>query len=317
MSDDRILSALTRLGDEELAVGSDRAIRRRLETAWTPRSPRALPFPSVRRLAPVLATLVFVAGLGGSALGASADSPLWDTRVALEEAAVLLRVSTDDKVAYLLDLVQSRTEEAARQDAAGHPGAALKARAAVSSAVVSLGGNIPHEQVLPTAAPVKTATATPPASSPSASLSPSASSVPAAQLPASESPSPTRTPTAALPTPTRTEPPHTSTPTVRPTATSTARASVTIAGTVRDSAGASVTDACITTSPNIPTSTTQCTFKTKNGSYGFSAPAMPGQVITLYAYWMSPSGQAFSGSATSTVTAPTTVMPAISLTLRK
>jgi hypothetical protein len=32
---------------------------------------------------------------------------------------------------------------------------------------------------------------------------------------------------------------------------------------------------------------------------------------------MSPSGQAFSGSATSTVTAPTTVMPAISLTLRK
>ena len=92
---------------------------------------------------------------------------------------------------------------------------------------------------------------------------------------------------------------------------------MTIAGTVRDAAGANVTDACISTSPQFPTSTTQCIYKTKSGSYGFSATVTPGQSITFYAYWISPTGESFTGSATGLITAPYTVMPTITLTLRK
>ena len=78
-----------------------------------------------------------------------------------------------------------------------------------------------------------------------------------------------------------------------------------------------VTDACITTSPTIPTSATSCIVKTTNGSYSFSASITPGQTITLYAYWTSPTGANFVGSATTSATVPTTVMPLITLTPRR
>lgn len=318
MSDDRLLAALRKLGEQELPLASDRAIRGRLETVWTARAAGRIPWSfSLRRFAPVLAALVLTLGLGGSALGAGADSPLWDTRVALETAGAFFRLSADDRVAYLLDLVQSRTEEAARQEAAGNPGAAAKARIAASAAVHDLNGNIPHiETSLPTAVPVPSASVTPaPANSPSPSPSSNVSPVPAAQLPASGSPTPTRIvgPTAAA-TPVRTEPPHTPTP----TPSSTTKPTVTITGTVHDSAGAPVTGACVTTSPTIPTSTTSCIVKTTtNGSYGFSVPVTPGQTITLYAYWTTSTGGVLAGSATATATAPVTVMPAITLTPRR
>ena len=91
---------------------------------------------------------------------------------------------------------------------------------------------------------------------------------------------------------------------------------MTITGTVRDSAGAPVSGACITTSPTIPTSTASCIMKTTNGSYGFLVNAAPGQTITLYAYLTTPTGT-LAGSATSPTTPSITVMPAITLTLRK
>ena len=195
MSDDRLLAALRRLGEQELPVASDRAIRGRLETVWTTRPRgRAAWSLSARRFAPVLAALVLILARGGSARGAGADSPLWEMRVALETAGSFLQLSADDRVAYLLDLVQTRTEEAARQEAAGNPGAAAKARAAASSAVVELDGNIPQiETSLPTPPAVSASPTPAPANLPSASPSSSRSSVPAAQLPASGSPSPART----------------------------------------------------------------------------------------------------------------------------
>ena len=315
MSDDRLLAALRTLGEQELPLASDRAIRGRLETVWTARAGGRIPWSfSLRRFAPVLAALVLTLGFGGSALGAGADSPLWDTRVALETAGAFFRLSADDRVAYLLDLVQSRTEEAARQEAAGNPGAAAKARIAASAAVHDLNGNIPHiETSLPTPLPVASETPAP-AISPSPTPSSRVSSVPTPQLPAAGSTTPTRTvaPTVA-PTPLRTEPPHTPTP----TPSSSAKATVTITGTVHDSAGAPVTDACITTSPTIPTSPTSCIVKTTNGSYGFSVSVTPGQTITLYAYWTNSTGGVLAGSATSTATAPVTVMTAITLTPRR
>ena len=316
MSDDRLLSALRRLGEQELPLSTDRKIRGRLETAWTGRTRYAARSPfSFRRFAPVLAAGVLVIGVGGSALGAGADSPLWDARLALESAGAYLRLSADDRVAYLLDLVQSRTEEAARQEVLGNAGAAAKARAAASAAVVELDGNIPHiETSLPTpAVPAASPSATPPPeNSPSPSPSRSASGVPAAQLPASGSPTPTRT-VAPTTTPVRTEPPHTPTPVPSPST----KPTVTVTGTVHDSAGSPVTGACITTSPTIPTSTTSCITKTTNGSYGFSVPVTPGQTITLYAYVTSSTAGTVAGSATTTATAPITVMPAIALTPRR
>jgi hypothetical protein len=319
MSDDRLLAALERLGGEELTTASDRRIRGRLETAWTAGAVRAsAPRFSVQRLAPVLAAFALLAGFSGTALGASADSPLWDTRVALEQAGALLRVANDDRVAYLLDLVRSRTEEAARQDAAGHPGAASKARAAASSAVVALDGNIPSlETTVRPPAPV--ASPTTPPGSPSPSPTRPATTTPPVQVVVPGLPTPPRTTPPASTTPARTEPPRLATPTATrtPTISPSAKPTVTIAGTVRDASGANVTDACISTSPQLPTSTTQCIDKTKNGTYGFTATVTPGQSITLYAYRTSPSGETFSGSATSAITVPTTVMPTITLTLRK
>jgi hypothetical protein len=306
MSDDRLLSALRHLGNEELSVGADRVIRDRLELAWKPRARPAFVFPSIRRFVPVLAALVLVAGSAGAVLGAGADSPLWDTRVALEDAAASVRLSADDRVAYLFELVQSRTEEAARQEAAGHAGAAAKARAAASSAIVTLDGNVPQIDVevpLPTATPS-------PTNSPSPSASPSASGVPAVQPSAQASPSAPAAPRTSSP------PVRTPTPTVRPTVTPT-KPTITFTGTVRDASGSNVTDACITTSPAIPTSTASCITKTKNGSYGFSVPAEPGQAITLYAYWKDTAGQTFAGSSSTNATKPTTLMPAITLTLRR
>ena len=100
MSDDRLLSALQRLGEQELPLAVDRKIRGRLETAWVTRTRHAGVWPSfsLRRFAPVLAAFVLVAGLGASALGAGADSPLWETRLALESAGAYLRLSADDQI---------------------------------------------------------------------------------------------------------------------------------------------------------------------------------------------------------------------------
>jgi outer membrane biosynthesis protein TonB len=258
MNDDRLLFALKRLGDEELSARSDRKIRTRLETAWTVRAlTMARRGLGVRRLVPVVAALVLFAGSAGTALGATADSPLWDTRVALESAGAFVRLSNDDRVAYLLDLVRSRTDEATRQQAAGHPDAAAKARAAASSALVQLGDNAPKiETSVPPPAPTASASPTPvppasPTPAPSATPSPTASPTPAHTV--VPTPTPVRTPT---PTPIRTEPPVT-TATPAPT-----KQPVTITGTVHDASGASVFNVCISTSPTPPTSSTACSVRT-------------------------------------------------------
>ncbi|HAF10855.1 MAG TPA: hypothetical protein DCK98_12360 [Chloroflexi bacterium] len=315
MNDDRLISALRRLGAEDLPMASDRAIRGRLETAWMAQG-RRLPMAAfgLRRFVPVLAVVALAAGLAGSTLSAGADSPLWDTRIALEDAGAFLRQSNDDRVAYLRDLVQSRTEEAARQEAAGNPGAAAKARTAASAAIAELDGNIPHiDTTVPLPSPVASPSAAPtPANSPSPSPSHSASAVPAVQLPSSAPPTATRTPTA---TPTRTA---TRTPSPTPLPTTGTKQSTTITGTVRDAAGTNVTNACLSTSATPPTSTTSCLFETKNGSYGITASITPGQSITLYAYYTDPAtGALSSGSATGTAASPTTLMPTITLTPRR
>jgi len=321
MNDDRLLFALKRLGNEELRAASDRKIRARLETAWTVRALTAASRGfSTRRLVPVLAALILFAASAGTALGATADSPLWDTRVALESAGAFLRVSNDDRVTYLLDLVRARTDEAARQQAAGHPDAAAKARAAASVALVQLGGDAPKiETSVPPPAPTVSASPAPtPTASPSAAPSPTPSATPSPTPTSAHTleptPTPVRTPT---PTPVRTEPPVTAMPT--PTAAP-SKQPVTITGTVHDASGANVFNVCISTSPTPPTSSTACSVRTgTNGVYTINASVTPGTsyTITLYAYFTDASGTPYGASATATMTAPTTVMPVMTLTPRR
>jgi len=324
MNDDRLFSVLQALGGQELPLAGDDAIRARLETAWVSRRSRASRGSfGLPRFAPMLAALVLTLSFGGAALGAGADSPLWDTRVALEAGGALLRFSADDRVAYLLELVRSRTEEAARQEVLGNAGAAARARAAATSAVIQLNGRLPQvgsELVTPTASPSPTPvpsvvpvvrpTDPPPAASASPSPTPVGTPLRAPLTTAAPTP-------LATPNPVPTEPVHSPSPSPAPVPSASPKQSATITGTVRDSAGAAISDACITTSPTIPTSATSCIVKTTNGSYSFSATITPGQTITLYAYWTSPTGANFVGSATASATVPTTVMPTITLTPRR
>ena len=323
MNDDRLLSALRALGAQELPLAGDNAIRARLETAWVTSARRAAGAPfGLRRLTPVLAALVLMLSFGGAALGAGADSPLWETRVALEAGGALLRFSADDRVAYLLELVRSRTEEAARQEVLGNSGAAAKARAAASSAVIQLNGSLPQigtDLVAPTSSPTPAPSSTPsavpavrPTDAPAALASPTPTPASTVTRAPATVPAPT-TPVIATPLPT--EPFHSPSPTPLPSAS--AKQTTTITGTVHESSGAAISDACITTSPTIPTSATSCIVKTTNGSYGFSATITPGQTITLYASWTSATGANFVGSTTASATVPTTVMPAILLTPRR
>src|SRR4029077_12104362 len=130
--------------------------------------------------------------------------------------------------------------------------------------------------------------------------------------------SPTRT-VAPTATPLHTETLRPVTPTPSPTPPSTKQA-VMIFGTVHHASGAAVTNACVTTSPTAPTSTTACYTRTTNGTYSMSASMSAGQTytITLYAYYTDPVTGALSGGyASAPLTAPTTVMPAITLTPKR
>ena len=91
---------------------------------------------------------------------------------------------------------------------------------------------------------------------------------------------------------------------------------MTITGTVRDANGANVTGACIATSPTIPTSTTACSIKVTNGVYGITGTWTPGSTITLYAYWITTTGT-YGATSTGTIVNPTTLMPPMTLTLKK
>ena len=325
MNDDRLLSVLQALGAQELPLAGDSAIRARLETAWVTRARRAPGAPfGLRHLVPMLAAVVLMLSLGGAALGAGADSPLWDTRVALEAGGALLRFSADDRVAYLLELVRSRTEETARQEVLGNSTAAAKARAAASSAVIQLNGRLPQigsDLVIPTSSPLPTPSpsvvpAVRPTDAPAASASPTPTPSGTATRAPATVPAPTTTPP-VIAAPLPTEPVHSPSPSPTPVPSASAKQTTTITGTVHDSTGAGISDACITTSPTIPTSATSCIVKTTNGSYSFAATITPGQTIALYAYWTSPTGANFVGSTTASATVPTTVMPAITLTPRR
>jgi hypothetical protein len=307
MNEDRLIAALRHYGDAMPSAAADRAIRTRLDQSWNAR-PATPPRLRLPRLVPVAAALVVAIAIGNAALGASADSPLWDTRVALETVGAVVRFSHEARVAYLLDLIDARAAEITRQEARGNAASAGRARSARDSAVSQLRAVAPELEPSPTPSPapivVPAATATP---APTPSPSPPPTSTPTV-VPTRSAP-PTAVPTATpATTPTK---PSSSPPTPVPTPTKPATQPVFLSGTVHWPDGTSADGVCISTSSSLSGS---CATRTGNGSWGFTSSISPGQQVTLYAFITDASrGGTFGGYATATITSPQTQFPLITM----
>lgn len=277
MNDERLTGLLGSLHHERMDRIADAKIRERLEHAWTVREQRRGWRWQVRRLAPVLATVVLLAGLGTATMNASGDSALYAVRVTIEDAAVLLHPNLEDRNEYLASLLDQRQSEAARLEAAGNALAAGRVRQIEQDTLRRLQASLPKApeendnavvQPAPTASPSET-----PAATPSASPSPTPSLSVTERPP---TPTPTRT---ATPTPT---PTPARTPTPAPTGSPML---VVLSGTVKNPDLTLADGACVAISPPPTAATTDCAgAKTTQGAYRLSISARLNQVVTVYAW---------------------------------
>jgi hypothetical protein len=317
MNDERIERALREMGGKRLPASADNAIRARIEEEWSAISPRGGTRWPVQLLV-AAAAIAMTLGLGSAALGAPADSALWPARVALEDFGLQLRVTAEARADYLLDLIDARTTEAARQEAAGHALAAGKALAAREDALKHLSTvatkNEPPRTIPPLpgvfASPVASPTPEPPRTT-EPPRSPEPARTPDRTPEPTRSPEPTQTLGLPAVTPFRTpEITHSPLPpqTVPPTATVVA---IKIYGTVRYEDGTVPLKACITTSSNVPTTIGACSLFAENGVFTATFTVAPGGTVRLYAY-ASERGL-YGGSEAAVLTAPLTTFPPITL----
>ena len=280
MNDDRLTGLLGQLRNERMDRVADDKTRARLEHAWIAREQRRGFGWRMRRLAPVLATIVLFLGLGGATLNASGDSVLYGVRIAVEDAAVALHTDPEDRNEYLLSLLTERQEEAARLESTGNALAASHVRQVEQQTLRQLMAQLP--QAPDDAAAVQPAPTETPTPSPSATPSPTPSPTPV----------PTVLPT-AVPTVAPTEPVHTPTPTVRPTPTPTVIRTpsptpaptgspmpVIVTGTIKNADGTPASGVCILLSSisgcvNNPAEQT-------NGTYRITISARLNQTLPLY-----------------------------------
>ena len=320
MNDDRIERALREIGDKRLSATADRAIRARIEENWAAGGPR-VGFRWPTQLLVAAAAVAITLGLGSAALGAGADSVLWPARVAIEDLGLNLRVTAEARADYLLDLIDSRTTEAARQEAAGHALAAGKALEAREEALKRLTLVATKNEPPRTVPPLPSVFKSPePSRSPEAPRTPSPepSRTPPA-TPRTPEPTPARTPdrTPEPPLePTLTPLPPLSTPSRTPEITRSplpptiAPTAIVISGTVRYEDGTIPLKACISTSSVL---TNTCGLFAENGVYSIKTTSFSlGATIRLHAY-TTERGGVYSGSEAAVVTAPTTLMPPITL----
>jgi outer membrane biosynthesis protein TonB len=303
MNDDRLTGLLGALRNERMDRIADDRIRATLENAWTTqRRQRSLGF-RLRRLAPVLAAIALVAGLAGATMNASGDSALYGFRVAVEDAAVVLHPSPEDKAEYLLALLDQRQSEAARLEQTGQALAASRVREIEKDTLRLV------QSTLPTAPEVETALPTP---APSPSLSPTPEPT------ATPSPSPIPTPSAPPPTPRPTAPPatpaHTDPPTPRPTATpvptpSPTAIAVIAIGIVKNADLTPAGGVCV----RLTTASTTClTTTAADGSYRLTSSAKVGQTIQLI-FTRQDGTILWKGLASMVVKGPTVLMPDVKL----
>jgi hypothetical protein len=303
MNDDRLSGLLGDLRRERMDRIADSRIRARLENAWTARQQKRSFGFRLRRVAPVFATLMLLAGLGTATMNAAGDSPLYGIRVAVEDAAVALRPSPEDKAEYLLALLDQRQSEAARLEQSGNALAAGKVREIEKDTLRLV------QSTLPTAPEVDAALPTP---------SPSATASPTPEPTASPSPSPIPTPTTHPPTPRPTAPPttpvRTATPTPRPTATPVPTPAptailVTAIGTVYNADLTLASGVCVRFTTANPTCITTTG---ADGSYRVSSTAKVGQTLLLI-FTRQDGTILWKGTASMTVRGPTVQMPDVKL----
>jgi hypothetical protein len=274
-------------------------VRRQLERKWAERATRRRP----RFVVPVFARAFVVAAVvvlfAFTTMRAAADSPLYGTRVTVEDSLVAFQ---SDPVGYLSQLYTERLEEAARFEASGNALAASRARHAQSEALRRLHQISPEPAPSPepsasTAITLPVPTATPETAT-SPTPEPTATPVPATLKPATLKPA---TPTPKPPTPT---PKVTPKPTAAPTPMS-----VHATGEVLYADGAPVNGACVSTAFD-----GLCVAGTINGKVDLQFTAKKGQLITLYfRNYDAARGGTLYGKVTVTVGGPDVLLGTITL----
>ena len=306
MNDQKLESLLGALRHERMDRIADDKIRAKLETAWTTRQQQRSFGFRFRRLAPMLATGVLLVGLGTATMSAPGESPLYNVRVAIEDAAIAFHTDPEDRAEYVLSLLDDRQAEAARLEASGNAAAASKARAIQENTIRIARAMLPQAPELPAPAPAATSSATPTPDLPSPTPAPTvAQTNPAAT--ASARP-PTQRPTTAptrTPTPTAT-PTRTPTPTVAPTGSPIL---VTVAGFVKNADLTPATGVCV----RLTTATPDCLVLTApDGSYRVSISAKVNQSVTVV-LTRQDGPTLWKGTATATVRSGTLQMPDVKL----
>ena len=268
MNEDRLVGMLAALRTERMERTADQTLRARLETAWTARAtPRGLAW-RIRRPLLVLATAALVLGSAATTISAPGDSPLYGLRVTMEDIAVVFHADRADRAEYLLSLLEQRTSEAARLEAAGNALAAGRVREIERKTLLMVQQNDRKDpnaaQPAPTESPSPSPTPTPtpaPTDSPSPTPTPSLVGAPT-QAPAT--PRPTAVPTA------------TPKPTPKPTAAPTP-VTVTFTGTVKNPDGSLATNVCVSESLG-----GSCLQVASSGTFKVTFSAKIGQSKTLY-----------------------------------
>lgn len=276
MMQDSLARALGNLKGTRMDDVAADDIRKRLDQAWGKRAARRRSGFGVPGFARAFAVAALVVVVAFGTMGASADSPLYGARVAVEDALVAYQ---SDPVAYLSDLYEERLEEAAHFEATGNALAASRARDAQKEALRLLTQLSPQPEVSPepsasTAISVPTPSPTP-EESPAATVAPTPSPT-ATPLPVVR----TATPKPATPTPK----PATPKPTPKPTATAKPSATpaptpmnVHASGEVLYADGTKVNGACVSM-----TLDGLCVAGTINGKIDMHFSAKKGQSVSVY-----------------------------------
>jgi len=312
MNDDRLTSLLGNLRNERMDRIADDKIRARLENAWTAHQERRGMSWQLRRVAPILATIVLFAGFAGATMNASGESVLYGARIAIENAAVALHTSPEDRNEYLLSLLEQRQEEAARLENTGNALAASHVRQIEQDTLKQLMSQLPQAPDDNTAAVQPAAKETPtPAPTVTATPSPSATPEPTTAPTPERTVSPTLAPRTVAPTPARTDPPTpTPTRTVAPTPTPTGSPfPVVVTGLVKNPDGTPAYNVCVFQSTSTASPGTSCLAKTgTDGTYRMTLSARLNQIITVY-YYIVEGTTPLKGTASRMVTGTTVTMP--------
>lgn len=291
-------------------IASDR-VRHDLERAWTERQSRRRPGFAVAGFARAIMAASLVLALSYTTLQATADSPLYGARVAVENAIVPFQA---DPIAYLTQLYEERLEEAARFESTGNALAASRARGAKDDALRLLKQLNPQPveqspQPSPeTAIALPTPTPTPePTAAPTEAPTPEPTVDPAP--PAVRTLAPTPKPTTPTPTPKPVTPKPT--PKISPTPAPTA-IQVRAIGDVLYSDGSPVNGACV----SLTGYGTNCIAGSVHGKIDFYLMAKKGQTISVYVTNYDASrGGTLKGKVSVTVGGPTVLLGTITLRL--